>query len=104
MGVVKLSSIPTAPLTVVGLVGGFLLANRTGNRPLGGVVMAAANAAALPAWTSRGPATATGLSALYWGAMGASHPLAKKIGVWPSVATVAAVSAGAAWAASDRRS
>ncbi len=99
----KISSIPTAPLTTLGLVGGFVLANRTGNRPLGGVVMAAANAAALPAWASRGPATAAGLSALYWGSMGLSHPLAKKIGTWPSVATVAALSAGAAWAASDRR-
>lgn len=99
----KISSIPTAPLTTLGLVGGFALANRTGNRPLGGAVMAASNVAALPAWSSRGPATAVGLSALYWGLMGASHPLAKKIGTWPSVGTVAAVAAGAAWLASDRR-
>jgi hypothetical protein len=32
-----------------------------------------------------------------------SHPLAKKIGAWPAVLTVAAVSAGAAWALNDRK-
>ena len=36
------------------------------------------------------------------GGFGASHPLAKKIGAWPAVLSVAAVSAGAAWAAVDR--
>ena len=44
------------------------------------------------------------LGAVYFGAFGVSHPLAKKIGPWPSVLTVAAVSAAAAWALSDRRS
>jgi hypothetical protein len=43
------------------------------------------------------------LGAVYFGAFGVSHPLAKKIGPWPSVLTVAAVSAAAAWALSDRR-
>lgn len=44
-----------------------------------------------------------GLSAGYWTAMGVSHPLAKKVGTWPSVLGVTAVSAGAAWLLADRR-
>lgn len=99
----NVKNLPTAALTALGLVGGYALANRTGNRQLGGAVMVAANAAALPSWIARGPATAAGLTAAYWGAMGASHPLAKKIGAWPSVGLVAAGTAAAAWAASDRR-
>jgi hypothetical protein len=39
----------------------------------------------------------------YLGGFGASHPLAKKIGAWPSVFTVAAVSAGASHVLVDRR-
>ena len=35
--------------------------------------------------------------------MGVSHPLAKKVGTWPSVLGVTAVSAGAAWLLADRR-
>jgi hypothetical protein len=39
----------------------------------------------------------------YLGGFGASHPLAKKIGAWPSVFTVAALSAGASYVLADRR-
>ena len=42
------------------------------------------------------------LSAVYYGAFGVSHPLAKKIGAWPAVLTVAGVTAAAAWVLSDR--
>ena len=51
----------------------------------------------------RGPAVAAVLSAIYLLGFGASHPLAKKIGAWPSVLAVTAVSAGASWALVDRR-
>jgi hypothetical protein len=43
------------------------------------------------------------LSVSYAGAMGGSHPLAKKVGVWPSVAMVSAGMAALAWAVADRR-
>ena len=33
---------------------------------------------------------AAGLTAAYWTAMGVSHPLAKKVGTWPSVLGVTA--------------
>jgi hypothetical protein len=37
-------------------------------------------------------------------AFAGSHPLAKKVGAWPSVLTVAGGVALASWAAVDRRS
>jgi hypothetical protein len=43
------------------------------------------------------------LLATYAGAFGASHPLAKRIGAWPSVFAVSAVASGAACALADRR-
>ena len=36
---------------------------------------------------------ATFLTAVYMGAFGAAHPLAKKLGAWPAVYTVTAVTA-----------
>lgn len=100
----RLETIPTAPLLAAGLTGGFTLAQQTGVRPLGGAAMAVANALSVPAWRAAGgtPLVA-GLTAAYWAAMGVSHPLAKKIGTWPSVAAVTAASAGAAWLLADRR-
>jgi hypothetical protein len=99
-----LTRIPTAPLLAAGLVGGFTLAQQTGVRPLGAVAMLGANALAARQWYAVGGAPlVAGLSAAYWSAMGVSHPLAKKIGTWPSVLGVTAVSAGAAWLLADGR-
>lgn len=96
-------AVSTAPVTAFGLIGGYLTARETCIRPLGGVVLAAAGLYAGRTWlATRGPAVTGGLAALYLGGFGASHPLAKKIGAWPAVLSVAAVSAGAAWAAVDR--
>ncbi|SEC05337.1 hypothetical protein SAMN04489844_1583 [Nocardioides exalbidus] len=98
------SRLPTAPLLAAGLVGGFALAQQTGVRPLGGAAMLGANAVAAKQWYAVGGAPlAAGLTAAYWTAMGVSHPLAKKVGTWPSVLGVATAAAGAAWALSDRR-
>lgn len=99
-----LTHVPTAPLLAAGLVGGFALAQQTGVRPLGGAAMLGANVAAIRQWYAVGGAPlAAGLTAVYWTAMGVSHPIAKKVGVWPSVLGVTAVSAGAAWVLADRR-
>lgn len=96
--------VPTAPLLAVGLVGGFAVAQRTGVRPAGGAAMLAANAAAVRQWYAVGGAPlATGLTAVYWTAMGVSHPLAKKVGTWPSALGVTAAASGAAWLLADRR-
>ena len=102
MNLKKATDVQTAPVIATGLIGGWLTARETGIRPLGGVVLAAAGIYAARTWYARkgAPATAA-LLATYLGAFGASHPLAKKIGAWPSVLAVTAVSAGAA-ACADR--
>ena len=96
--------IPTAPVVAAGLLGGYLVARETEIRPLGGAVLAAGGIAAGTQWYRTSGALGTAaLSAVYLGGFGASHPLAKKIGAWPAVASVAALSAATSWAVSDRR-
>lgn len=97
-------ALPTAPLVAAGLVGGFAVARRTGRRQLGGAVVAAAGVACARTWVRRaGPARGAALAGLYAAGMGASHPLARRIGAWPSVLAVTAAASGAAWAVADRR-
>lgn len=55
-------------------------------------------------YSTAGPGVASSLLATYLVAFGASHPLAKVIGAWPSVFTVSAVTAVAAHVLADRRS
>ena len=96
-------TVQTAPLAALGLIGGYLTARETQIRPLGGVVLALAGAYAGRTWYAKGGAAETAaLTAIYLGGFGASHPLAKKIGAWPSVLTVAAASAAASYALVDR--
>ncbi|NNG21274.1 hypothetical protein HJ590_17275 [Naumannella sp. ID2617S] len=96
--------VQTAPLVALGLIGGYLVARESGIRPLGGVVLGGLGLLAGRTWLARGgPAVAGGLAAVYLGAFGASHPLAKKIGAWPAVFSVTAAAAGAAYAISDRK-
>lgn len=90
-------------LTSTGLAGGYAVARQT-TRAAGGAVLAAAGAAAFETWRrTAGPGTAGALTGAYAAACGLSHPLAKKIGPWPSVATVTAATAAAAYALGDRR-
>lgn len=96
--------VSTAPLVTAGLLGGYLVARESGIRPLGGVVLGAAGIYAGRSWLAKvGAGGTAGLAALYLGGFGASHVLAKKIGAWPAVLAVTAVSAGASWAVADRR-
>ena len=84
----------TAPVVTVGLIGGWLTARETGIRPLGGAVLAAAGLWAGRTWLARtGGATTAALGATYLLGFGLSHPLAKKIGAWPSVYTVTGITA-----------
>ncbi len=95
--------IPTAAITAGSLIAGWQLARRTGIRPLGGAVLAAGGALATREWSRRTtPAVTTALAATYVGAFGLSHPLAKRIGPWPAVLTVSALTAAASYAAADR--
>jgi hypothetical protein len=96
-------AIATAPIAAGSLVGGYLVARETGVRPLGGLVLAAAGAYMTARWRrSAGPVRAGVLLGTYLVGFGASHPLAKRIGAWPSVLTVAGVSAGASYLLADR--
>ena len=98
------ADVTTAPIAALGLIGGFVAARESGVRPLGGVVLGAAGLYAGRTWVAKaGGAGAAGLAAVYLGGFGASHVLAKKIGGWPSVLAVAAVSAAASWVVADRR-
>lgn len=98
-----MANYPTSPLVAAGLIGGYAAARATGVRPLGGAVLAAAGVAAGREWLQeRGIATTVGLSALYLGAFGGSHPLAKKLGAWRSVLAVTAVAAGVTYVVADR--
>ncbi|MFC5381156.1 hypothetical protein [Aquipuribacter nitratireducens] len=94
----------TALVAAGSLVAGFAVAEATGVRELGGAVLLAGGGwCAVRWWRGHGPVTAVGLSALYLGAFVGSHVLAREIGAWPSVATVSAITAAAAWVAADRR-
>ncbi|MDK8667830.1 hypothetical protein [Corynebacterium marquesiae] len=100
----KPQDVSTAATVTLGLIGGWVTARETGIRPLGGVILAAAGVWAGRSWAKKTtPVTTAGLCALYVGAFGASHPLAKKIGAWPAVLSVTAASAGAAYALSDAK-
>lgn len=100
----KAKDVDTAATTALGLIGGWLTARETGIRPLGGVVLGAAGAWAARSWAAKtNPKTTAALVATYLGAFGASHPLAKKIGAWPSVLAATAAASGAARVLSDKK-
>jgi hypothetical protein len=70
---------------------------------LGGVVLAAAGGVCGRSWLrSSGPGVMGLLLGVYVAAFGGAHPLAKKIGAWPSVLAVTAVASGATYALADR--
>jgi hypothetical protein len=95
----------TAPIVAAGLVGGFATARYTGRRALGGAVLAAAGGLCARSWLrSSGPGVMGMLLGVYAAAFGGSHPLAKKIGAWPSVLAVTAVACGVTYALADRSS
>ena len=97
-------AVPTSLLTAGSLVGGWQAARRTGVRPLGGVVLAAGGVLAARSWArTTSPAVTAVLLGAYVGAFGASHPLAKRIGPWPSVLVVSAATAAASHLLADRR-
>ncbi|MDQ0843022.1 MULTISPECIES: hypothetical protein [unclassified Streptomyces] len=98
-----MARVPAAAVAAGGLVGGYGVARWTRKRPLGGVALAAAGAVAARQWhQDAGPKAAAGLSAAYVAAFAGSHPLAKKVGAWPAVFTVAAGVALASWTVTRR--
>ncbi|WP_254711693.1 hypothetical protein [Streptomyces sp. TRM64462] len=95
--------VAVAAVAAGGLLGGYGVARWTKKRPLGGVVLAAAGGVAAREWQRRsGPGAAAGLSAAYLGAFAGAHPLAKKVGAWPAVFSVAGGMAVASWVVTRR--
>jgi hypothetical protein len=90
-------------VVAAGLVGGFAIAKYSGRRELGGLFLVGCGGWSARQWArTGGPGLAAGLGLTYTAAFGVSHPLAKRIGAWPSVFAVTAVAAAAAAALADR--
>lgn len=95
--------VPTAAVAAGSLIGGYLVARESGVRPLGGAVLVAGGVWCTRSWLrTRGPAVAGTLLVVCVAAFAGSHPLAKKVGAWPSVLGVSAIAAAAAWSLADR--
>jgi hypothetical protein len=94
--------LPTWPVAAGSLAAGFAVAQATGVRPLGGLVLVAGAAWCARRWNAEvGTPKTVGLLTVYLVAFVASHVLAHAIGAWPSVATVAAITGAAAYAVAD---
>jgi len=95
--------LPTWPVAAGSLVLGFGVAQATGVRPLGGLVLLAGAGWCALRWREQaGTGVAVALVALYAAAFVASHLVADALGTWGSVALVAALVGLAAWALADR--
>lgn len=96
--------LPTWPVAAGSLLLGFGVAQATGVRPLGGLVLVAAAAWCMLRWRrAAGAARAAVLLAVYLAAFVLSHVVADTLGSWPAVLLAAGVSGLAAWALADGR-
>lgn len=94
--------LPTWPIAAGSLLVGFGVAQATGIRPLGGIVLIVAAAWCGLRWRrSAGAARAVALLGVYFGAFVVSHVIADTLGAWPAVLLAAAVTGFAAWAVGD---
>jgi hypothetical protein len=96
---------PSSLLVAVGLAVGFGVAQGTGVRALGGVVLAACGLGAAALWVRRrGWAVAVGLGLLYLAAFALAHVLALGVGLnaWLAVALVTLAAAGVTFGVADR--
>ena len=101
LGVV-LDRVSTSVLSAVGLIAGFGVAQASGSRTLGGIVLAAFGLTCVWVWLHRDDRrTAVRLTAVGLLAFVFSHVLGLVIGAWPSVLLVAAATAWACWRYSD---
>jgi hypothetical protein len=94
----------TAPIAAAGLIAGYAVAQATGSRPLGGVVLAAFGLVCVAVWLrrdGRGRAALLTVAGLLGFAL--SHVLALVTGAWPAVLLVAAAIAAVCWRFSDSR-
>lgn len=96
--------LPTWPVAAGSLVLGFAVAQATGVRPLGGIVLVAGCGWCARRWRAQaGDRRAAALVGIYLAGFVASHLIADTVGTWGAVALVAAVAGGAAWLLADAR-
>ncbi|HLH66870.1 MAG TPA: hypothetical protein VKV27_14330 [Solirubrobacteraceae bacterium] len=96
--------VATAPIAAGGLIGGFAVAQATGSRPLGGVVLATCGLTCIGVWSRRdGRGVTARLTAAGLAAFAISHALGLVIGAWPSVLVVSAAVSALCWRLSDGR-
>ena len=92
----------TWPVASGSLLLGFAVAQATGIRPLGGIVLIAGCAWCALRWLrTAGAGRTAALVLLYVGGFAVSHVIADTLGAWPSVLLVAAVVAAAAYGLAD---
>jgi hypothetical protein len=93
----------TWPIAAGGLLLGFAVAELTGVRALGGVVLFLAALACGLRWRLLlGLPRALALVAVFLAGFALSHPLGDAIGAWPAVFVVSAAVGGLAWWVADR--
>lgn len=96
------SSTTTWPVTSGSLVLGFAVAQATGVRPLGGVVLVAGAGWCATRWRRTvGTARTAALVGIYVAAFAGSHLIAGTVGAWPAVLLVAAIAGLAALLLAD---
>ncbi|WP_369132101.1 hypothetical protein [Modestobacter sp. I12A-02662] len=96
---------PSALLAAVGLAVGFGIAQGTGVRALGGLVLAVCGAGAGWLWYQRrGLAVAAGLAVAYLALFALAHVLSLGLGwpAWLAVGLVTAAAAALSWVVADR--
>ncbi len=93
----------TWPVASGSLVLGFAVAQATGIRPLGGIVLVLGCGWCALRWLrTAGAARTVVLVFVYLAGFVLSHVIADPLGTWPAVLLVAAVAGGAAYALADR--
>ena len=98
-----MTSTPTWLVAGESLILGFLVAEVTGVRAVGGAVLLVAIVLCWVVWhRRRGVQVAVGLTIVYLAAFALSHVIARAIGAIPSVLLVASVVALVSYAVSDR--
>lgn len=95
-------SAPTWPVSAGTLLAGFAVAQATGVRPLGGLVLLAGGAWCARRWHAEvGAARSATLVGLAFAAFVASHLLADTLGAWGAVVAVCVVVAAATYVLAD---
>lgn len=97
-----MDALPTWPVAAGSLLAGFAVAQATGVRPLGGLVLLAGAGWCARRWLAHaGPGRTVALVGAYFAAFAVSHALADTLGAWGSVLTVSAVVGALAYLLAD---